>query len=276
MNCEEFKKTLSTRAGSESDHDIDRRMLEHVKSCEQCARTVAGPSQLKSQLNQVFVEERAPSGLRFRVHAELMAAARDEARRPSRVQRWVIPLGVAAAVAFVALASILFDRSASELSGGPKNAVEARFVKAVRKQHDGCTRMVAARPDEGLSIDEKEVREKLSKELRLPVLAPDLADRGFVMVGADLCGLNGMPGAHVIYRESGGEGRLLSVFTVRPVTSLKPTHGFHAGGHDCFLCAGRDSTVVAWHESQATYVVCGAITAREFRELVWTGSGGTR
>lgn len=266
MDCQRFSRHLGSFADGELDAADDVKVREHVDSCLSCAKEVDGIRELKSRLSGVFCEERAPDELAFRVRGGIAEAARRPSVGASWVQKLVVPLGMAAAVVFVWQVSLLIDGGADPQLGGARNAVEARWVQGVRTQHAKCTKLGPAHGGSGGPLDAGRVQVQLSAELGLPVLAPDLSGLGFVLSGADACGVNNAPAAHLVY-ERGRDGCLLSIFSLRRLDTLLPTDGFFAGNRGCFICAGGPSAVLAWHNSDATYLFCGKLSVLELKKL---------
>lgn len=268
MNCRSFRKYLGAFADGELDTATNLEALEHLNFCESCATKVAGIQEIKRGLTRVFAEERVPDGLKSRVRARIAACPGQPALRPSRLQKWVVPLGMAAAIVFAWQVSVLFYRPAvDDFVGGPRNAVEAQWVQAVRIQHKDCTKLGLKHHRESLPIDLRLISVELSKELGLPVLAPNLSSLGFVLVGADACGLNHVPGAHIVYQHE-REGWLLSIFSLSPLDTFRPTAGFRVGSRECFVCTDPGPAMVAWHESGVTYLFCGKVGVQRLKELV--------
>ncbi len=237
---------------------------------------------LKERLRVAFEKECASSGLAGEIQARLRQESADlQSAGPGAAglegsgsdggslsgrgktagfQKWVVPLGMAAAIAFVLLGSTLFEKA--ELLG-PKNAFEAKFVSASRAQHLACTQMGLKHHMAGLPRNAAGSGTRLSTDLSLKVMAPDLSKQGFNFQSADRCGLNGVAGAHLVY-ERISDGRLLSIFTISKVFGIKPTKGFQ----DRYVCDGGGMTVVAWQGGSETYVFCGALGVEDMSRLI--------
>jgi anti-sigma factor RsiW len=194
---------------------------------------------LKGNLRRIFAEDRAPERLadevRNRLRREVDAigvaplwvppeapvrvtvSAEEGASRVASL--WIVPAGIAAAMAFVWLATSVFERPGPL---GPKTAVEAQWVSAGRATHRHCVAMGGAHQSASLPKSGSEAQAAMSAELRVKVLAPDLSKYGFSFQSADRCGFNGASGAHIVY-ERRDDGKLLSIFTLANVEAIAPT-----------------------------------------------------
>ncbi len=262
MKCSDFRKLI--------DGDVDdaknREALDHLESCMGCASEVAATRQLKRSLTRMFEAETAPESLRAAVHDSVRAGGNLRMAPTGGVRRWVVPLGMAAAVAFVWLvAPLLFDRAPDSTA-----VVQARWVSSVAERHGGCTLRGAAHHRANLPRDAGSVRVTLGAELRLDVLVPDLVADGFRFHSADACGIGDARGAHIVYQRI-SDGRFLSIFTVPRMDGLRAEPGGGSLRRSYFRgVAARGAGVVAWHKNAATYVLCGISTTEQLIELAET------
>ncbi len=266
MNCRSFRKYVGAFADGELDTAINVEALEHLNFCESCATKVANIQKMKATLARMFAQERSPALLADRVRGRLREHADGSVVRFRLLQRWVVPFGIAAAVAVVWFASMLTTGGKAGYVSGPKSTVEAQWVNTARMQHQGCTKMGPKHHNRDLPIDSAGIERVLGEKFGFPVLAPDLSSAGFVLLGADTCGLNGIPGAHVIYRH-GKDGWFLSVFSLAGLSPIKPTEGFSVGGHSAFVSTDPGFTVISWQESGVTYVFCGKTSISSLEQL---------
>ncbi len=282
MDCTCFRKYVVALAEGEPEVRQHFEALEHLDGCPSCARRVADITALKVALARVYADARAPRHLRERVLSSLGSealSARYDPQPPhagvaaSLPYRLIIPVSIAAALL---LAVLLYQyRPHSEPYPGTITVVTGRAVADAREQHRWC---IANRGpdhhDASLTRDLDEIARRLSSELQLTVLVPDLLVRGFALVGADRCGILGQRGAHVLYR-SKPAGGALSVFTVGRMATL----GSGDGGaslppeynREYFVSAAEAEeslSVVAWHDRRQSYVVCGKLPAAALLDLV--------
>jgi len=267
MNCKELNKYIGAFADGELDTSMNLRALEHLNFCESCARKVARIEKLRAGVRRVFEAETVPSGLESRVRARVDRMHSGRIAFGVRFRRWSVPLGVAAAVVFVWQMSWWLTPAGPGPEGLNGREVEARWVSAIRSRHDDCVRRLSMHESWDLLPTLGDIA-RLSDKLGGPVLAPDLSDSGFVLVDADMCGINGIPVVHLIYRHV-EDHRMMSLFSLARLDTLESNHGLHIGDRDCFLCTQGGATVIAWHDVKASYLVCGDITPSEFRAKVW-------
>ena len=266
MNCSNFKRYLGAFADGELETDSNAEALEHLNSCEACAGKVAQIRKLKEALARGFDQQQIPQGLADRVRAGIRREADQPAGGVGRLHKWVVPLGMAAAIVFVWQASLWFDAPGLE-TGGLGSDVEARFVSDARTRHRDCTRLGVEHHRPGLALNPETLRRVFSKELGLRVLAPDLSSFGYRLQSADTCGMGKSPGAHVVYEHETG-GDIISVFTLERREGFMPTEGLVIGGRPCFVSRGPGPTLVAWHHGQATYVLCSTAGFQVLRAMV--------
>lgn len=261
MNCRTANKFLAAFADGELNTKQNLEVLEHVNFCESCAAKVVRVQNMKGSLQRVFEAERAPSGAADRIRGRIQerrGPSDQRAKHLIRLHHFVAPLGMAAAIALVWIGSWFWSRS-EPTEAGAVTPIQAQWVSAIRHQHNGCVSLGPAHHSAELGWDPVQIGLVLTKQLHLKVAAPDLSARGFRLHSADKCGIMGIPGAHLVY-ESIADGRLVSIFTVAPLTMLRPSEPF-------FICAAESPCVVAWHETGATYVLTGRLNAEELVEI---------
>lgn len=264
MNCTNFERYLGAFADGELETDRNVEALEHLNSCEACAGKVAQIRKLKEALARGFNQQEIPEGLADDVRVGIWREADKPPGGVGRIHRWVVPLGMAAAIVFVWQASLWFDGGGE--TGGPGRDVEARFVSNARTRHRDCTRLGAAHHRTGLALDAESLRRAFGEELGLPVLAPDLSSFGYRLQSADTCGMGKSPGAHIVYEHETGID-ILSVFTLERRNGFRPTEGFVISGRPCFVRGGPGPTLVAWHDGEATYVLCSTAGIEVLRAM---------
>lgn len=265
MDCRDSSQHLDAFANGRLDAELNREAFAHLSGCAACAAKIAKLREMKNALHRVFGSERVPAELVDRVRARVGALSAKSATLPTRFQKWVVPLGMAAAVVFVWQAGVWFDLS--EVSpNGSHSASEARWIQAVRFQHQGCIKLGSKHHRAALPRGVKLIGAVLREELGLEVLAPDWTSLGYRLHSADTCGVNNIPGAHLVY-ERMSDGRLLSIFSVKRLEAFAPSSGFRAGGRGCFVCDCPGATILAWHENGVTYLFCGKMSVNELVRL---------
>ncbi|MHC4696393.1 MAG: anti-sigma factor family protein [Planctomycetota bacterium] len=266
MNCTQFRSCSGAFADGELDGFLNREAADHIGLCPDCALHVEGIHRLKSALKRTLDGGPAPLRLRNRIIASLetvSATGPVDVDQPPPVlhagQRYIylVPMSFAAALALTAAVWMSAPRRGA-LPGRTVDAA-AKVVKDVRAQHRACVaRRGTNHHDPSLSRDPATIAERLSERLGLAVIAPDLSDDEFELLGADRCGIPGHNGAHVLYRSS-STGATLSVYTVESVADMKPNTASLTGDCMYFTATEAAPAVLAWHEAEQTYISCGDV-----------------
>lgn len=264
MNCKNFRKYVGAFADGELEVSQNLQALEHLNMCPSCASRVNNINELKAALGLAYKGIKAPAGLETRIRDAIkaqpaaMGATKDV--EPTSNTTWFgqkswAPLGMAAALFIVA--GIWWSWPEFTPRQGSITVVTGQTVTDIRQQHDRCLygRGLAHHASD-LPRSLVGIRQILSKELKLKVLAPDLSNYGYQLVGADRCGIVGRPGAHVMYRTSDGDSTL-SLFSVAHLDFLITSSKSDGGQTPYFVSEQNKSTVLAWHDGAQTYVVCG-------------------
>lgn len=282
MNCKTFRKYAGAFADGELDVPQNLEALEHLNMCPDCARRVDEVGTLKSALRRWWSGHRAPSSLRERVATTLRRAASWDAAAPAlalvededdvrralavRRSRLLVPMAVAAALLFYV--AIFRYLPGDPLPQGTMTVVSARIVQDVRKQHQYCMEHLSEHvldPTEGGNL--ADLSGRLSRDLKLRVLSPNLRASGFEFVGYGICGVQGRPGAHVLYHRS-DSGSLLSLYTIARVPELQANTVAGPSGRRYFLSEDEQAfTVLAWHDGEETYAACVAMPRRPLLEV---------
>jgi anti-sigma factor RsiW len=269
MDCKRCRKFVGAFVDGELDVQLNVETLEHLNMCPECAKRAVEIDSLKVALVGMWRDERAPRGLRDRVasalEADLTAVGEDSsvpfsdsggpAPEPSPAwSRLAAPIAVAAAL--VLSVGIWHYWPSSEPQPGTQTVYARRAVRDVREQHLRCAALPGSEHhDQSLTRNLRTVAQRLSERLRMAVIAPDLSIDGFRFVGADACGIQGRPGAHVLYR-SVADQEAMSVFTVDRMAEFNTRGGRRVGDREYFVSFEDPLSLVAWHEKEQTYVAC--------------------
>lgn len=275
MDCRSFRKFVGAFADGELEVSQSLDALEHLNMCPSCTRRVEEVNGLREAMKRIYGEESAPPGLRrdvlFALDAEVDASATIKLDRHPlarwRRSRLFVPLGIAAGLVLAAT-MWQFLPTGSSPSPGQITVVAGRAVADVREQHRRC--LIEHRydhHDESLTLYLPEIAKRLSQRLRMKVIAPDLSREGFVLVGADDCGIRGRPGAHVLYRAESNDVAL-SLFSVARMGDLGAAANTACAERRCFVSTEDALTVAAWHEGAETYAMCAAVAEETLLGMV--------
>ncbi len=271
MDCQEFRSKLDEYADDAADADWSAAAEEHVAGCAECGAAVAGIRKMRAALRRTVMSERVPSDLADRVRGAIRAEAstgmpidRDHPPATLSFGRWVTPLAMAAAVALVFVGSQFMPQGVP--SGGPQGDVEATWVSAVRTVHAKCLMSGEAHHADGLPRELSALRGALKTTLALDVLVPDLSAAGFKLHSADMCRIQGVPGAHLVYERESDE-KLVSLFTIAQTGVFEPTESFKLGDRAAFVCTNDKAPVMSWENASSTFVFCGEIEAASMATL---------
>jgi len=284
MDCKGFQKYVGAFADGELEVQQNLEALEHLNMCPACAARVNAVTSLKAVLKRAYEPIHAPEHVRERVRQALAAETGqpgEASGRPLRMRfrplptRLAVPLGMAAGLLLVVGAWQLWSRN-QQLRTDVLTVVPGHVVADVRAQHRYCIGHRAGDHYDGsLSRDLPVIAERLSAQLDMKVIAPDLAGLGFELVGADSCGIKGRPGAHVMYR-SQATAKLLSVFSMARLPGFDAHAEGGRGGRGFFVSRDKDQVnVVAWNDGPQTYVLCADLPEPVLLEIGGRVSGAT-
>lgn len=276
MNCQGFRKYVGAFADGELEVNENLRALEHLSMCPACAGKVEEINGMREALRRVYGTTAVPTDLATRIRVALdtdAEAAVDEFADPppvtallARVRRYLVPLA-AAAIVLIAVA-VWHGVIQTGAIPGSVTMVTGRAVADIREQHRSCLlRKHAARHVLTRALEPRTVEIQLENELKLNVLAPELTSAGFEFLAAGPCGVMGHRGAHVQYQET-LTGAPLSIFSLSRIDWLGGEARKASTNHDYFVSTDDTLTVVAWHDREQTYALCGPIAERQLLDLV--------
>lgn len=289
MDCNTFQKDLELFADGELHRDQHKEAIHHFTTCSDCQKRIAQIEMTKSSIHQLWSRVNAPTALRDKItHAlneevstsipldqphpldqprlgeyEMPVSGSTPALR-SGFRRWFIPSTIAATIliGFIVLPG-LFDRSPSVTV----TVVDARSVESILDQHHMCASGGGMlHHDKSLTRNMKTIAEKLGAELGFTVLAPDFSGRGIRLIGASRCGIKGVPGSHILYRNN--KGKFLSVFSVARLDGLVAKPGTGGGERHYFVSEVDTMSVIAWHEEIESNVFCAEMPRSELMGLI--------
>jgi anti-sigma factor RsiW len=198
VRCELSKLHVQAYIDSELDAAGTANFEQHLKTCTDCASTVASADTLRSSLQQADVYERAPRGLGDRVLAGLPARSRK--REPFAI-RW---LALAAGLLLAALLGREIFVTTARLA--QKNLAIAAVDAHLRSLQPGHLTDVE-------SSDQHTVKPWFDGRVDFAPTVHDFGADGFALLGGRLDVLGGRTVATLVY---GRRKHIVSVFVANP------------------------------------------------------------
>ena len=196
MNCEEVGRWIGPLLDGELDARNTAEVQSHLAACPACQRRYEAQAALSSSLRRLDLAYAAPESLRRRIAAALDEPAgaprnpANPAKRPPRSPfRWLMLAGWPVAVAASALAATVLLQQRSLES----DAIVATHVRSLLVDH----------LNDVVSTDHHTVKPWFAGKIDFSPPVPDLASRGFELVGGRLDYVQHQPVAAVIYRKHG-------------------------------------------------------------------------
>ena len=203
MRCELSNLHVHAYIDGELDAAGTANFEQHLKSCADCASTLASAQSLRTSLRQEGLYERAPIGLRKKILSSLPAAAPPVKQGTSAI-RW---FALAAALLLAVFLGTGIFVSIGKLGQGPLAvaAVDAHL----RSLQPGHLTDVE-------SSDQHTVKPWFDGKVDFAPPVRDFADQGFPLLGGRLDVLEGRTVAALVY---GRRKHIVSVFVSRPQDS---------------------------------------------------------
>jgi anti-sigma factor RsiW len=214
MTCDEKKPLVHALADGELDVVHAREIEAHIASCANCAGSFAEIMALKQKLASPALRMRAPAGLAERIMEALPAPAAVEMplARPRRVRQGWWPATEGSSVNGSSSVRSWRLRAQGALAGGvgafALAACLAFFVmradtgnEIARSLVDGHLRSLAGEHlFDVQSTDQHTVKPWFAGKLDVTPPVPDLALKGFTLVGGRIDYVEGRAAAVVVYR----------------------------------------------------------------------------
>ena len=281
METPEEHDQLDAFADGELDETLHADAANRFRDDPESQKYASGVSRLKGSLTTMWSAESAPKRVRGRLSEVLAQAETPEARaeplgravgtahRKIRRSTWsprrVSMLAMAATVVLVALIWQLLPQQRMPTVQVTK--VSPRAMLTVTDQHGEAIDAGGVFVENRLiATTESEAERILSLALEIPVLAPDLSERGFAFLGAARCLIGRLPAAHLLYRHEQSEV-LLSLFSVRKLERLR-SRVTAAGVLEVFEAETKGLTSLGWHSGPATYLACASLRPAQLRSVL--------
>ncbi|MBX3396081.1 MAG: hypothetical protein KF841_12010 [Phycisphaerae bacterium] len=287
MNCYKYRKYLLAFADGQTSVQVSCDVLDHLKMCPSCSAVVDDHHGVRRRLANASGRITLPAGLEARIRSALIAEtlATSRTAHVSSSSRRIRPLRALAVAASLVLAiglawqfwtsdgaSMNFDLGAI---AGLSRADELTQLAVIR--HNKCVlrceQHVHQDPNLPSALGELSngANERLSGSFAS--IAPDFSGAGYEFESASLCNptdQDGLSSLHLLYVNY-ANGAYLSFFAVPHWSGLDLGNGRSPDRNDPFVHSTRDcdsSSLIAWHENEMTYLVCGRFDAEAMSEVV--------
>jgi hypothetical protein len=275
MNCTAARKLLYAFADGQLGVKDNCEVLDHLKMCPECSRVVHDHQTLRDALRKNLSRDSLSGECRTRILATLghREHAHEVARTAVRRFRpYALAAGfllVASAVLWISLfgaGGVLHTKAAGDAFAVnvPRGTSAAT---AIAKVHNVCCAHGPAHHRKDLPTELAELTPVVAAHYsqKIATLAPDLAKHGYRFESANYCGVRDKPGCdgcHLIYVNSQGTPRRLSLFSVprwdcldKCDTKAKPgvdgLRHYQVDQDD-----GGTLAILAWHNDATTYICC--------------------
>ena len=210
--CRDKELLLGALIDGELDAANAQALEDHLAGCPACARQLRRWRALRAELRAPGLAPRAPDALRRRIEADL--AREDRGRRPRlrAAAPWALSGAMAALAASFALVAL------QPGAGALEDELVADHIRSTLVSH-----LVDVQ-----TSDRHTVKPWFNGRVDFAPPVPDLADRGFPLVGGRLDYVARRPAAAVVYRRN---RHLINLFVwpSRPGPSRPPTHASRQG-----------------------------------------------
>ncbi len=247
MNCRETRYWLDAHCDNELDLSRSVELEQHLRDCPACSASRQNLTLLRRQIRAAAFA--APENLRQRVSAALRAE-RDQARPAHRPLRWWLAPGLAIAAASLVVAFVLTQ---TLFRPDP----ERRVLDEVSDSH--IRSLAGTHLVDVVSTDQHTVRPWFEGKIDFAPPVPDLATRGFELIGGRLDYVAGHPAAALVYQR---RKHVINVF-VQPATDADLARSPVLQNKT----SRRGYQIVAWNSGGMSYWAVSEINVGELREF---------
>ena len=194
MACREKEHLLHGYFDGELDLISSLAFEEHVKTCPDCAQDLRKQQALRDTLHSPGLYDRAPARLEARIRASIPGADAKvaETKPAGRRRPWEQWLGVAAAIALVAIAGLALFKTA-----GTEKATDL-IAQEVVESHVRSLQL--GHLTDVLSSDQHTVKPWFEGKIDFAPPVADFASQGFPLVGGRLDYLEHHDAASLVYK----------------------------------------------------------------------------
>jgi len=247
MRCEDARTLLDGYADGELDLVNNLEIEKHLAECENCARELERTASLSKALSEEMYYYRAPDELREKLRFSSPANESVETSRQSWWNwRW-LPAFAAAALAIVALSTIVFVLRSS----GSKNDVLANEMVSAHVR----SMMIDNHLMDVPSTDQHTVKPWFDGKIDFAPPVIDLSAQNFQLIGGRLDYAAGRPVAALVYQR---RQHKINLF-------IYPSQAKGNSSSEIFVKQGYN--VVHWDRSGMTFWAVSDINLNELQEF---------
>lgn len=282
MNCKQVRQYLYAFADGQIDVRANCEVLDHLKMCPSCSEIVGEQQALRESIARSARRIKAPAALESKIKlAILSGASPDSVHRRGSGRGVARLLALAACLAFSVIAAWQYGTSRggrwSALAGDSLAIANASrdVASSIVVRHNKCAVRCEkqAHQSETLPTSASDLPAAVCGQLGQQVfaVAPDLTPFHYEFESANICRIQGeqaVNAAHFMYVNF-QFGTRLSLFSIprwqgidiaREATRENP---FISDWPGC----ENNLSVVAWHDAQTTYILCGPLDSEDMLEV---------
>jgi anti-sigma factor RsiW len=244
MNCQHVRVLIHGYVDGELDLIRTLEIERHMRGCSDCAQAHKTQQALRSAIGASALYYPTPTHLQQRVQSSIRQAHRAASRPAVLSWRWI---GLAAALAIVAIAAIVIAR------GTPGSGADDRLAEEVRSSH--VRSLLANHLTDVASSDQHTVKPWFDGKLDFSPDVVDLASQGFPLAGGRLDYLDQRPVAALVYQR---RRHVINLF-------IWPTTTPEAAPHDVFR---EGYHLLHWSQAGMTYWAVSDVSADDLQAFV--------
>lgn len=203
MNCKEFENWLLSEDKT-LNNTVPEDVFEHLSICADCEQIYLLDTDIENRIDAAFVQEEIPSDLETKIDASLNLASHNPFVFTKKMTGLVAGIGAILVITYLSI----FNNDPFKFQN-----LQQLSEKAILRHLKGDTTMTfdAAHIEQAIGM--------LSKELKFKVILPDLADKGFILLGGRICAVDKCRTAYLFYKNK--EKPALYLLWIMTVLNLK-------------------------------------------------------